>query len=250
MYYQIEGTNVRLAGSMHFVPEGATVPQWVFDAYRWSEEVYFESNKDDLPRHTLLPCGRSSEANVPADLWANMKAHWPAHMPVLGPQKLWTIAIVLGTTGLRLTYGVEHEVTELTKTDSREIKYLETVDEFVQLQDAVPDSDYVSAFPIILNTPADVRARNITALYTAWMSGQAEAVSAVINTTPLAQFPRVKTAMFDARNALWLPRIIDIIRSGKRTVIYVGAGHVGGPNGLLSLLARSRHDVITLLLTS
>jgi uncharacterized protein YbaP (TraB family) len=121
------------------------------------------------------------------------------------------------------------------------------VGEFAQLLDGVPDSDYVRAFPVILNTAADVRAGRSAALYEAWIGGNAETVSAVMCTSPLSQFPAVRAAMFDARNALWLPRIIDIIGSRKRTVIYVGAGHMGGPKGLLNLLRESGHDVTSLL---
>jgi uncharacterized protein YbaP (TraB family) len=39
----------------------------------------------------------------------------------------------------------------------------------------------------------------------------------------------------------------SIRESEKRTVIYVGAGHLGGPEGLLALLERSGHPITPLL---
>src|SRR6266481_10175431 len=63
MYYKIDGSNVRLAGSMHFVPAGAMVPQWIMDAYQWSEDVFIEANKDDLRTDGFLPLGQSSETS-------------------------------------------------------------------------------------------------------------------------------------------------------------------------------------------
>jgi hypothetical protein len=99
MYYQIIGSDVRLAGSLHLIPAGTTVPPWVFEAYGWSEEVYFEADKDDLSKHAFYPAGRSSEARVPAELWATIKARWPAHVAALGPQKLWFISMVWAATG-------------------------------------------------------------------------------------------------------------------------------------------------------
>src|SRR5258708_35371917 len=45
MYYQIEGSNVRLAGAMHFVPAGAMVPKCVMDAVQARGDVFTEATK-------------------------------------------------------------------------------------------------------------------------------------------------------------------------------------------------------------
>jgi len=45
MYYEIVGTNARLAGSLHQWPADSgtgDLPHWVWDAYRWSEKIYLE----------------------------------------------------------------------------------------------------------------------------------------------------------------------------------------------------------------
>jgi uncharacterized protein YbaP (TraB family) len=232
---------------MHVIPVGTTVPPWVFDAYGWSEEVCFEANKDDLPRHAFLPAGQSCEARIPAHVWAMIRANWPAHVAALGPQKLWFIAVVLSVAGIALAPGVELQITERAKADGKALKFLEDVGEFSQLLEGIPDSVYVRSFQAILNSTAEVRANRIAALYDAWISGNAETVSAVMRFSPLSQFPEVRAAMFDARNDLWLPRIIDLLGSPKRTVIYVGGGHMGSPKGLLTLLRESGHDVTSLL---
>jgi uncharacterized protein YbaP (TraB family) len=113
--------------------------------------------------------------------------------------------------------------------------------------DAVSDADYASALPLVLSRSADERNRDFANLYAAWLGGQAKAVWDVLSATPLAQFPSLRQAAFVSRNALWLPRIVDVMGSPKRIVMYVGAGHMGGPEGLLSLLARSGHEVTSLL---
>jgi len=249
MYYEILGTNVRLAGSMHFLPVGGTVPQWVVDAYGRSEDVYLEANQDDLPRHAFLPQGQSSEPKVTLDLWASIKSRWPADHPygAPGPLKLWFIAVVLALSGVRLSYGVENLIRERAKADSRTLKYLEGVGEFAQLMDVVPEADYAQAFPLILGKSAEVRARYVTDAYKAWVSGHMDALTAAMQASPLTQFPTLRSAIFDARNNLWLPRIINMLGTKRRTVIFIGAGHLGSPNGLLALLSRAGHDVSLLL---
>jgi uncharacterized protein YbaP (TraB family) len=56
MYWQFLNTNTRILGSMHLVPsDSAGVPEWAFDAYRWAEEVVFESDPPELPAEFRLP---------------------------------------------------------------------------------------------------------------------------------------------------------------------------------------------------
>jgi uncharacterized protein len=93
----------------------------------------------------------------------------------------------------------------------------------------------------------DARGRNLSDLYAAWLSGNPEAVTAVNRASPLSQFPEVSAALFTARNMMWIPRIERILGSERRAVIYVGAGHLGGPEGLLALLQQSGHHIAPLL---
>jgi uncharacterized protein len=249
MYFEIQGTNLRLAGSMHLVPAGGTVPQVVVNAYNWSEDIFLEGNAADLMKHAFLPIGQSSESRLTPALWAAVKARWPANHPSgsLDRQKTWFIAMVLGTSGVQFSHGVEPLITQRAKDDGRMIEYLESVGEFAELLDSISDADYERSIPLMLNTPAAARAAIVANIYKAWLSGDAEAVTTAMLASPLNQSPAIRVAMLDARNALWLPRIIEITNSLKRTLIFVGAGHLGGANGLLALLARAGYQLVPLL---
>jgi uncharacterized protein YbaP (TraB family) len=247
MYFEIQGTNIRLCGSMHGVPAGGSIPMWVTEAYDWSEDIYLEADAGDLPQHAFLPSGQSSESRLTPALWAAIEARWPPVNGALGSQKPWLIAIVLATSGLQLLPGVENLIRQRTQADARTIKYLESVGEFAELLDGISNADYERSLALVLDTPDSVRAKNIADTYQAWISGQADAVTTVMQASPLNQFPAIRTAVFDARNALWLPRIIEITDSPKRTVIFVGAGHLGGTNGVLALLTRAGYQLTPLL---
>jgi uncharacterized protein YbaP (TraB family) len=241
VYYQIENTNVRLAGSLHLVPAGKTLPNWILEAYQWSEDLYLEANDADTAKLALLPSGESWERRLPAAIWTSIKAAWPAHQPPLGPQKPWFIAMVLGMSGIPLLLGVENFIKARAKADSRCIQYLETVGEFSQLMEGVTDADYARAFAVVLANDAQTRGQNIADMYRAWMSAQVDAVEMIARQSPLGQFPVVREIIFDRRNLLWLPRIVATLGTNRRTVVFVGAGHLGGPNGLLALLGRAGH---------
>jgi uncharacterized protein YbaP (TraB family) len=42
------------------------------------------------------------------------------------------------------------------------------------------------------------------------------------------------------RNQNWVPKIDGYLRRGDKYFVVVGAGHIGGPNGLLALLKARR----------
>ena len=49
-------------------------------------------------------------------------------------------------------------------------------------------------------------------------------------------FPSLGRRLIDVRNRNWIPKIEGYLRSGKTYFVVVGAGHMGGPNGLLAML--------------
>ncbi|SRR5258708_2823752 len=249
MYFEIQGTNLRLAGSMHFVPAGGTVPQWVASAYRWSEDIHLEGNVADLPKHAFLPVGQSSEFILTPALWAAVKAGWPANHPFgpLGQHKPWFIAMILGASGIQFSNGVEPLISQSAKNDGRAIRYLEDVGEFAGLLDSIPAADYERSIRLTLNNPVAARAAIVANIYKAWLRGDAEAVLNAMLASAMNQFPAIRSAMLDARNALWLPRIIQMANFPKRTLIFVGAGHLGGASGLLAMLTRAGFHLTPLL---
>jgi hypothetical protein len=49
-------------------------------------------------------------------------------------------------------------------------------------------------------------------------------------------FPSLGRRLIDVRNRNWLPKIEDCVRSGQTYFVVVGAGHIGGADGVLALL--------------
>ena len=242
MYYQIEGTNVRLAGSLHLVPMGATIPPWVESAYQWSEEIYMEHDTDTLPIHGFLAPGESAQTRMPTDLWAMLKNAWPANQAPLERQRFWLIMVVLAFTGVPVLLGVENLIRQRATADSRLVRHLETVEEFSQFMDGISDADCQHGLRLTLDSPADTRSRNLSDMYAAWVTNKVGAIAALVQSSPIAQTPAAMHALYEARNALWLPRITALFGSQKRILILVGAGHLGvGGGGLLGMLNDAGH---------
>lgn len=69
----------------------------------------------------------------------------------------------------------------------------------------------------------------------AWRRGDAETLNRMLR-EEFQDFPSLATRLIDMRNQNWLSKIDGYLRSGKTYFVVVGAGHMGGPNGLLALL--------------
>jgi uncharacterized protein YbaP (TraB family) len=69
----------------------------------------------------------------------------------------------------------------------------------------------------------------------AWRRGDVETLNRILRDS-FQDFPSLARRLIDMRNQNWLPKIDGYLRSGQTYFVVVGAGHIGGPNGLLALL--------------
>ena len=69
----------------------------------------------------------------------------------------------------------------------------------------------------------------------AWRHGDVDTLNRIVRES-FQDFPSLARRLIDARNQNWIPKIDGYLRSGHTYFVVVGAGHMGGPNGLLTLL--------------
>jgi uncharacterized protein YbaP (TraB family) len=69
----------------------------------------------------------------------------------------------------------------------------------------------------------------------AWRRGDVDTLNRLLRES-FQDFPSLARRLIDARNQNWIPKIDGYLRSGQTYFVVVGAGHMGGPNGLLALL--------------
>jgi uncharacterized protein YbaP (TraB family) len=234
MLFQIDDTDVRLAGSMHVVPRGKSIPAWVESTYRWSKVLYLEHNEQALTPRLFLPVDETAEQLLPPDVWQRLTAVWPARFPSLARWKLWMIPSLLALSTVPRDPGVEHRLGQLARNDGRVIKYLETEEELVTLAESIPSSIWLAGINRILENPSAEQQTDV--MYEAWMRGDVEKATELFASAQLMKFPIVQSTLIDDRNRLWAQRITALLTLTEPTMIVVGAGHLGGENGLLQLL--------------
>ena len=130
-------------------------------------------------------------------------------------------------------FGVERYLERRAK-GSKSISGLESPREhnafFVDLNDREAE-----ALLLILFINAGQGETDGGSMMKAWRRGDAEAVNRVLR-EEFRDFPSLGRRLIDVRNRNWLPKLESYLRSGKTYFVVVGAGHMGGPQGLLAML--------------
>ncbi len=147
----------------------------------------------------------------------------------------WLIDLMLDSpSSEHFELGVEKFLTRRAQANSKPVSGLESTPEhnsfFVGLSDREAE-----ALLLILFINAGHQNAGITDLVQSWRRGDADALSRSVHES-FRDFPSLGDRLLDVRNRNWIPKIESYLRSGKTFFVVVGAGHMGGPNGLLSLL--------------
>jgi uncharacterized protein len=81
-------------------------------------------------------------------------------------------------------------------------------------------------------------AARLKTLSDAWASGDAAIITAEMVTESAQKYPKFHLAVFNERNAKWVPKLEKYLDQKGTTFVAVGAGHYYGPGGLLDLMAQ------------
>jgi uncharacterized protein len=240
MYFEIEGSRVRLGGTMHWVPKGRPLANWVHDAIGTARLIYLEHDEQESKQGQYAPRGCQPLAQRLPLSWSRIERKYPpeivSHLALLRPRAVASHLLdrVLVST------GVEHLALEKSREahpPGPRINYLETAAQSYALSDGVSDADWDEAVSWALDNPASSQ-KLLESSYDAWIAGDFEEVDRISSRYWLNRFAPIKHAVVFARNHLWLPTIRELVQfADEPTLVLVGVAHLGGADGLLPLLA-------------
>ena len=146
----------------------------------------------------------------------------------------WLLNVMLSSPSYQnWQLGVERFLERRAAEKSKPMSGLESPKEhnavFVDLNDRESE-----ALLLILFINAAHEGSSVS-MINAWRRGDAETLHRLL-VDSFQDFPSLARRLVDVRNQNWLPKIDGYLRSGKTYFVVVGAGHTGGPNGLLALL--------------
>lgn len=152
----------------------------------------------------------------------------------------WAAAMVLAG-GIRVG-DPEFGADRVLMAEGKTLVGLESFEEQYDIFDRLAEEDQDD---LLLAMARDAGQNSASVLTEAWLTGDVELYTGHINAS-LADFPALQRALVIDRNARWARRIAELTRSGRKPFVSVGAAHVPGEHGLVSLLEARGYEVTRL----
>jgi uncharacterized protein YbaP (TraB family) len=149
----------------------------------------------------------------------------------------WFIALALQSPshrGMYPSFGVEQFLSKRARNSSKPIVGLETAREHAAVFLGLNDRES-EALLLLTFIPAQSGSPTFSRSMEAWRNGDPDVPWRAIH-EGFRDFPSLGERLLDARNRNWIPKMEGYLRSGQTYFVVVGAAHMGGPQGLLSLL--------------
>ena len=244
---------VYLLGSIHTLRSSDyPLPTVVDQVIQQSQQFYFEidpKRMDDFHRKlkaaSKLPRGVEIKDKVHAKTWDYLRTgarggnfDW-VHL------KAWAIAsYVLDYPihePLSSAFGVDNYVVKKALARGRPMRGLESADEHAAIWTGMTDveSEAYLLRAIVYASKTESAIRETIA---AWKVGDTGRIAA-LDDPPVHEAPGLDARFLESRNARWVPKIEDVIKSGKPTLIVAGAAHFSGPHSVLGMLRAHGHQI-------
>jgi uncharacterized protein YbaP (TraB family) len=253
--WKVTGKNggvVYLAGSVHMLTPAHYPLAPAFDAaYKDSDLLVEELDMAELLAPTtqmaflskgMLSSDQSLDKLVsPATLALVNKA-----LADLGPAgemlkkfKPWLLAMTLEQlemqkAGYDASLGLDKHFYDRAQENNKSVQGLETAEYQISRFEGLTmeQQDHLLAETL---KQLETEKTSITRLLDAWKSGDAPTVEKIV-LADLKNDPVLYQRLLVERNRNWLPKIDDLFARKGRAFVVVGAAHLVGPDGLLSML--------------
>lgn len=247
-----QGGRLFLCGTIHLLREQDYPLAKVYDlAYEQSRELILELPPGSSEGGELgvrmaelgrLPDGARLEQGIDAAEWKRVQA-WAAKRgvdkAVLNGCRPWYVSLILvameyGYLGASPERGVEQVFEDRAKQDGKPGQGLETVDFQLQLFAGMTAEQEQQILTQTLDELETVEAE-FDQMIRFWKEGNMDELQALLM-REAQQYPDLMDAFLVARNRAWLPTLEAKLESGSQVMVLVGAGHLGGDEGLITLL--------------
>jgi uncharacterized protein YbaP (TraB family) len=251
---------VYLLGSVHMLrPEDSQLPTEALRAYARARALVMELDFSHLPDNRLrdsdlslelLPAGETLEHAMGDELYSVFMQHaQPLGLtpPMVAHAQPWFAGLMLEQqqlqkSGFESGAGVDEQFARRAKFDHKPIIGLETVDEqlgfFAHL--TLPQQcDYVRS--VLEDIDSDPQETD--EMVQAWRQGDVSKLSELLM-EDASESPELFHVLTTERNQRWLPRIRGLLQQRGDYLVVVGALHLIGPDGLVSLLRAEGYTAV------
>ena len=252
LLWEISGKNLKepsyLFGTFHIMcPDDIRFSANLKEAVKRSKEVYFEMDLDDAA-NTLgavffmnMKDGKKLQDLYTEDEYQRLDRYFADSLGMslytfqrMKPMFLDAMLFPRLMPCKNLS-GVEQELMKLAKADKKEIRGFETIKDQAAVFDSIPyalqarellkEIDSLSFYKPMFDS-----------MLLAYKSQQMDGLEKIMNTESFGMKDQADI-LLDKRNMNWVKQMRDILPR-QNIFIAVGAGHLGGPKGLIELLKK------------
>jgi len=253
LLWEITGNGLKkpsyIFGTMHLLcSEDANLSPNLKKAIRQSDQIYFEIDLDDMSQMmSALKYVRMKDNTKLSDLitkeeYERIKKYFndhPSTLPfsMMERFKPYMVTSLISESGLgcEKTNGMEMVIMQEANLYGKEILGLETTEYQAGLFDSIPYSDQAKELVKYIDS-VDSYKKNAVELLTVYKKQDLKKMLAMTQSDPSME--KYLDLLLYNRNRHWMQQLQFVLRT-KPTLIAVGAGHLPGEQGMLSLLKKS-----------
>jgi uncharacterized protein YbaP (TraB family) len=197
----------------------------------------------------MLPANQSLEQVVSPSTYALVAKHvGDLGMPIepLKRFKPWMLAVMLVESewqkaGFDASLGLDRHFHDRATVEGKMVQGLETVDYQLALFD---DMTMAQQDRMLAESLKDVDSEQANALKLtdAWRAGEVATVERIV-LSDVGDDPEMYQRLLVNRNRNWMPRLDSFLSRAGHTFVVVGAAHLVGPDGLVTMLKAKGYKV-------
>lgn len=246
------GNTVYLGGTIHMLrPADFPLPAEFDTAFAASQKLYFETDIGGMQATEVMTRimaegmftdGTTLDKALSPQTWKAVQdycARGDIPLEQLKGMKPWlftfTVTIIeLQKLGVKLE-GVDHHFYHLARDRGKTTGELETVENHLKHIFALGRGHESEMIAKTLDDFSDLP-RVFNQITTAWRTGDIALIDKLMNRDIREKYPAIYKDLIADRNALWIPKIEEMLKSAETEYVLVGVGHMPGKDGLLTLL--------------
>ena len=197
----------------------------------------------------LYTDGRTFESAVAKDtatLVATRLKNTGIPMEMIRTMKPWMVMLLITAfeaqkAGLDAALGLDKYFFDKARAASKPVLALETAESQIDRFDKMPESMQEQMLRSTL-TELDSQQNSVAAMINAWKTGNAAALEKM-SLSSFDGYRGAYTSLIVERNNNWIPQIEACMTKPQPCFVVVGAAHLIGPDGLLTLLKKKGYKI-------
>ena len=250
---------VYLGGTVHLLrPADYPLPAPFDEAYNNSDELYFETDlaaMGDLSTQTQMlqqltyTDDRTLQSVLNEQAYSALQNYASEVGMPIGLMQKFKPGMVISTLQVLefqsmgfTPQGVDAHFNTRAINDSKPVNALETIQEQIGFLAAMGEGNE-SEFILLSLEDLEETGTVMEQMITAWRSGDTEQLASLFVDDMREQAPEIYESLLSGRNQNWLPIVETMFEDADTEFVLVGAAHLVGNDGLVSLLLDLGYEV-------